>query len=175
MFVDVFDQLVTRIYRYQDSHQSLDHIKDDIYEFLDNNYETYLNASSEERDAIRRFVRKHHTSHQRPNLLALFLIGYVQRASEKIKSTGDKTWLIRGLTVSSMENGILDPRDSTFSLAYLYVMAEEKDLDPKPEFQAFSESSSDEILPGITTSMKELIKTIPNIARRTYNDWKEFS
>ena len=175
MFVEQFDQLVTRIYRYQDSHESLAQIKGDMYEFLDNHCETYLNASSEERDAVRRFVRKHHTSEQTPNLLALFLIGYVQRASKKIKSTGDKTWLIRGLTVSSMENGILDPRDSAFSLAYLYVMAEEKNLDPKPDFQSFAESSSDEILPGKTISMKELIKTIPNIARKTYNDWKEFS
>jgi hypothetical protein len=108
-------------------------------------------------------------------MLVLFLIGYVQMAAKNIKLSNDRTWLLRGLVVSSIENCLLDQRDNTFSLSYLYVMAEEKNLDPKPEFQAVAEISSDEISSGGTVSMKELLNNIPNIARKTYDDWKEFN
>lgn len=174
-FIDQFDQLVIRIYRYQDSHESMGNIKDKIYEFLDQNYDIYLRSSPEERKKIRDLVKKHHTSTESPKMLVLFLIGYVQLAAKNIKLSDDRTWLLRGLVVSSIENCLLDQRDNTFSLSYLYVMAEEKNLNPKPEFQAVAEISSDEISSGGKISMKELINNIPNIARKTYDDWKEFN
>jgi hypothetical protein len=74
-----------------------------------------------------------------------------------------------------MENSLLDQRDDTFSLSYLYVMAEEKNLNPMPEFQAIAELSSDEISSGGIISMNELIKNIPNIAHKRYDDWKEYN
>ena len=175
IFIDQFDQLVTRVYRYQDSHESMGNIKDKIYEFLDQNYDIYLRSSPEERKKIRDLVKKHHTSTESPNMLALFLIGYVQIAAKNIKLSDDKTWLLRGLVVSSIENCLLDQRDNTFSLSYLYVMAEENNLNPKPEFQAVAEISSDEISSGGIISMRELMKSVPNIARKTYDDWKEFN
>ncbi|HET9908696.1 MAG TPA: hypothetical protein VFQ23_18755 [Anaerolineales bacterium] len=91
-------------------------------------------------------------------MLDLFLIGYVQVAAENIQATGDKTWLLRGLVVSSIENSLRDQRDNAFSLAYLYVMAEEKNLNPNSEFHEIAELSSDEISSGGSISMKELIK-----------------
>lgn len=175
IFIDQFDRLVTRIYRYQDSHESMGNIKDKIYKFLHQNYDIYLRSSPEERKKIRDLVKKHHTSTESPNMLALFLIGYVQMAAKNIKLSGEKTWLIHGLVIFSIENCLLDQRDSTFSLSYLYVMAEENNLNPKPEFQAVAEISSDEICSGGNISMKELINNIPNIARKTYDDWKEFN
>ncbi|MEO7840470.1 MAG: hypothetical protein ABIU06_14070 [Anaerolineales bacterium] len=174
-FIDQFDQLVMRIYRFQDSHESISNIKDEIYGFLDQNYETYLNSNSQVRKEIRDLVKKHHTSGESPNFLDLFLIGYVQRAAEKIKTTGDKVWLARGLAVATIEDSLLDQRDSTFSLSYLYVMAEEKDLNPRPEFQAIAEISSDEVSSGGIISMSELMKNIPNIARKQYDNCKEFT
>ena len=174
-FVDQLDRLIKEIYRFQDSRRSMSGIKDEIYKFLDQNYKVYLDSSSKERQEIRELIKKHHTGTETPNLVVLFLIGYVQRASEKIQLTGDKTWLLRGLAVSSMENCLLDQRDNTFSLSYLYVMAEESHLQPTPEFQVVAEMSSDEISSGGIISMRELMKGIPKIARREYDNWKEFN
>jgi hypothetical protein len=174
-FIEQFDQLINRIYRFQYSHESIGDIKDKIYEFLDQNYDVYLTSNPEEREEIRELVKKHHTSPESPNLLDLFLIGYVQTAAKNIETTDDKKWLLRGLAVSSIENSLRDQRDNTLSLAYLYVMAEEKNLNPKPEFYAIAELSSDEISSGGSISMQELINNVPNIARKTYDDWKAFS
>ena len=174
-FLGQFDQLVTRIYRFQDSNESMSNIKDEIYEFLDENHGIYPNSNSEEREEIRELVKKHHTSSETPKMLDLFLIGYVQRAAKQINLTGDKTWLLRGLVVASMENNLLDQRDSTFSLSYLYVMAEERKLDPKTVFQDIAAMSSDEISSGGIIPMSELMRNIPNIAHKTYDDWKKFS
>lgn len=174
MFINQFDQLINRIYRFQDSNESMSHIKEKIYEFLDLNYETYLNSNLEERKEIREFIKKHHTGSETPNFLALFLIGYVQMAGEKIKLTGDRIWLLRGLVAASIENSLLDQRDSTFSLASLYVMAEKQNLNPKLEFQAAAEISSHEPSYVGTISMSELMKNIPDIAHQTYNDWIKY-
>ena len=173
MFMDQFDQLINRIYRFQDSHKSMSDIKDKIYKFLDQNYDIYLKSDPEEREEIREFVRKHYTSSESPNMLNLFLIGYIQTAAKNIQSTGDKTWLLRGLVVSAIENSLRDQRDNTFSLAYLYVMAEERSLNPKPEFQEIAEISSKELSSAGTMSMSELMANIPNIAHKTYNAWKD--
>jgi len=175
LFVEQFDQLVKRIYRYQDSNESMGDIRDAIYEFLNQNYLTYINSNSKQREEIRDLVKKHYASSETPNMLDLFLIGYIQIAAKNIQSTGDKAWLLRGLVVSSIENSLRDQRDNTFSLAYLYVMAEEKNLNPKSEFQAIAELSSKELSSAGTISMSELMKHIPSIARKTYDDWKEFN
>ena len=172
-FVDHLDQFVTRIHRFQDSNESLSQIKDELYGFLDQNYETYLNSNAREREEIRKAIKRHHESNETPNLLDLFLIGYVQRAGKNMTLTSDKIWLIRGLVVSAMEDGIRDQRDTTISLAYLYTTSEERHLNPKLEFQAMAEISSDEISSGGSISMSELLRRIPNIAQKTYNPWKE--
>ena len=96
-------------------------------------------------------------------------------AIESIERTGEKIWLTRGLVVCSIEDSIMDQRDNIIYLSRLYVAAEEKSLNPKPEFQAIAEISSDEISSGGNVSMSELMKNIPNIARTTYENWKEYS
>jgi len=174
-FIEQFDQLINRIYRFQDSYESMSDSKDNIYEFLTQNYDVYLASNPEEREEIRELVKKYHTSSASPNMLDLFQIGYVQVAAENIQATGDKTWLLRGLVVSLIENSLRDQGDSTFSLAYVYVMAEEKNLHPKPKFYEIAELSSDEISSGGSIAIKEMIRNIPNIARKTYDDWKEFN
>ena len=88
VFIEQFDQLVNRSYRYQDTHDCIGAIKDEI---LNQNYEVYLNANLEERKEIREPVKQHHTASESPNLLVLFLLGYVQVAAKQIKLTGDKT------------------------------------------------------------------------------------
>lgn len=172
-FIEQLDQLAKRIYRFQDTEESISNIKDEFYEFLDRNYETYLNSNSKERDEIRKTVKRHYANTETLNMLDLFLIGYIQRAGKNIKLTGDRTWLTRGLVVSAIEDGIRDQRDNIISMAYLYVMADEKNLNPKLEFQAIAEISSKEKSSGGYDSMNELMRSIPDIAQETYNPWKE--
>ena len=174
-FIDQFDQLVTRIYRFEDAHESMSNIRDEIYEFLDQHYGIYLSSNSKEREEIRELVKKHHSSSETPKMLDLFLIGYVQHSAKQINLTGDEKWLLRGLVVASMENNLLDQRDITFSLSYLYVMAEGRNLDPNTAFQAIAEISSDNVSSGGIIPMSELMRNTPNIARKTYDDWKNLS
>ena len=173
-FIEQFDQLINRIYRFQDSQESMRDSKDKIYKFLDQNYDVYLTSNPEERDEIRELVKKYHTSSELPVWLDLYLIGYIQRAAENIQTTGEKIWLLRGLVVASIENSLLDQRDDTFSLSYLYVMAEEKHLNPKAEFQKISEISSKELSSAGTMSMSELMNNISKIAYETYNNWIKY-
>jgi hypothetical protein len=166
MLIDHLDQFITRIYRFQDSNESLGQIQDELYKFLDQNYETYLHSNAEEREEIRKAIRRYYESPGTPNMLDLFLIGYVQRAGENILSTSDRTWLTRGLVVCAMEDSIRDERDNTISLAYLYTTSEEKNLNPRLEFQAIAEIASDEISSGGNISMRELLRSIPDIAQK---------
>ena len=173
-FIEQFDQLIYKIYQFQDSNESMSDKKDKIYDFLDRNYDVYLTSSLEEREKIRELVKNYHMNSEMSGWLDLFLIGYIQRAAENIQTTGDKTWLLRGLAVASIENSLLDQRDDSFSLSYLYVMAEEKHLNPNPEFQKVAEISSKELSLAGTVSTSELMKSIPSVAHKIYNDWKEF-
>jgi len=173
-FIKQFDQLIAKFYQSKDSQESMNEIKDKIYQFLDQNYDVYLTSSSDEREEIRELVKKYHINPELPIWLDLLLIGYIQQAAENIKTTGNKKWLLRGLVVASIENSLLDQRDDTFSLSYLYVMAEERNLNPKPEFQAIAELSSSEISYEGRISMKELIIKVPNIAHETYNGWLKY-
>jgi len=173
-FIEQFDQLIGRIHQFQDSNESMSNKKNKFYNFLDRNYCVYVTSGPVERREIRELVKKYHMSSELSGWLDIFLIGYIQRAAENIQSTGDKAWLLRGLVVASIENSLLDQRDDSFSLSYLYVMAEEQNLNPNPEFQKVGEISSKELSSAGTMSMSELMKSIPSVARKTYNDWKEF-
>ena len=53
-------------------------------------------------------------------------------------------------------------------------MAEEKNLNPQPEFQAMAEISDKEISSAGTSSMSELMNNIPEIAHHTYYDWLKY-
>jgi len=170
-FIKQFDQLINKFYQFQDSQESMNEIKDKIYKFLDQNYDVYLTSSPEECEEIKELVKKYHTNPELPIWFDLLLIGYIQQAAENIQSTGDKKWCFRGLVVASIENSLLDQRDNTFLLSYLYVMDEERNQNPKLEFQAIAELSSDQISYEGRISMKELIIKVPNIAHETYNGW----
>ena len=169
-FLDQFNQVIVSLTNALEASGAIRKFKDELFFFLDKNYELYLSASPEERNEIRKIVKRHFTP-----FLDLFLFSYVQRAIENIERTGEKIWLIRGLVVCSIENSIRDQRDNTTYLSFLYIAAEEKSLNPKPEFQAIAEISSDEFSSGGNVSMSELMKNIPKIARTTYENWKEYS
>ena len=169
-FLDQFNQVIVPLTNALEASGAIRKFKDELFFFLDKNYEFYLSASPEERNEIRKIVKRHFTP-----FLDQFLFIYMQRAIESIERTGEKIWLIRGLVACSIEDSIRDQRDNTTHLSLLYIAAEEKSLNPKPEFQAIAEISSDEISSGGNVSMSELMKNIPNIVRTTYENWKEYS
>ena len=173
-FIDQFNQVIALLTNALESSGSIRKFRDELFFFLDQNHEFYLSASPEERDEIRKIVKRQLTTNETA-FIDSFLFGYMQRAIENIERTGEIIWLTRGLVACSIEDSIRDQRDNTTHLSLLYIAAEEKSLNPKPEFQAIAEISSDEISSGGNISMSELMKNIPNIARTTYENWKEYS
>jgi hypothetical protein len=173
-FLDQYNQVVAPLTNALEASGAIIKFKDELFFFLDKNYELYLSASPEERNEIRKIVKRYLNINE-TRFLDLFLFSYMQRAIESIERTGEKIWLTRGLVACSIENGIWDQRDNTNYLSLLYIAAEEKSLYPKPEFQAVSEISSDEVSSGGNVSMSELMKNIPNISHMEYENWKEYS
>ena len=136
----------------------------EIFDFLDTNYEIYINATPEEREKIRWFVKspskpkslfgKLFQFKQENSQIAHALLIYVkERVIPQLKSTKDVAWLYRGLIAISMDNftGIFDDQDytaypmkgnATFLLADLFVSAEEVGLSPEPIFTEIADVSN---------------------------------
>jgi hypothetical protein len=136
-------------------------LKGEIYNFIDQNYEIYLNATPQECKEIRKAVTNCYYVNERGKFWRffedLFLKYTKERAIPKIQETGDKTWLIRGLVAMSIENSGIDYRDSVLALNDLRKAAVEKNLDPKPEFERVSQISSNEKPRGGDTPMSKLM------------------
>ena len=173
-FIGFLDQLAKNIKESLESSKSIIQVRDEMYELLDKNFEIYINAQTEDRIKIRETIKRQHINNDSAGLFEQFLFGYIHRAIEKLKLTGHNTWLLRGLVVCSIEDSIRDQRDNTFYLSWLYVAAEEKNLNPKPEFQALAEISNNEIPYGGALSTSDLMKKIPDIAHETYNNWIKY-
>ena len=72
------------------------------------------------------------------------LLGFVNRAANQLRATGDARWLELALAGASVENCRRDYRDVLLSLAELYVAAEESGIDPRPEFARIAALSDTE-------------------------------
>lgn len=76
----------------------------EIYEFIDQNYIVYLNATLQECEKIRKSVTDCYYTDSKGKanrfLEDLFFRYARERALPKLKETGDKTWLTRGLVAS---------------------------------------------------------------------------
>ncbi len=133
----------------------------EIYDFLDKNYEVYLNASLEECEEIRKTVTNcyHSDNNGKANrfLEDLFFRYTKEIAIPKLKETGDKIWLTKGLIAMSLENSGIDYRDSIMALSDLRKVANEKNLDPEPEFIRIAKISSNEKPRGGETPMRQLM------------------
>jgi hypothetical protein len=128
-----------------------------IHAFLDELCPAYLEASAEERAAVRGAV-----SDKRGVLSAL--LGYAYRAAQRIQSPADREWLRRGLAAISIENCARDYRDVLLALAELYVVAEEAGLRPRSEFTAVSKLSSRELPRGGDTPMQGMLANFSRYA-----------
>lgn len=121
-----------------------------IYALLDELCPAYLDASAEQRAAVRAAV-----SDKRG--VSGALLGYVYRAAERVRSSVDRGWLWKGLAAISMENCGRDYRDVLLALAELYVAAEEAGIEPRADFKAVSRRSSGEKPRGGRTSMRQML------------------
>jgi hypothetical protein len=121
-----------------------------IYRLLDEMCPAYLEASSEQRAAVRAAV-----SDKRGVLSAL--LGYAYRAARRIQSAADREWLRKGLAAISIEDCSRDYRDVLLALAELYVVAEEAGIKPGSDFKAVSRLSSGEKPRGGDTSVQEML------------------
>ncbi len=133
----------------------------ELYDFIDQNYEVYLNASSQECESIRKAVANCYYVNEKGNfwrfLEDLFLRYVNERAIPKIRETGDKSWLTKGLIAMSIENSGIDNRDSILALSELRKASHEKNIDPNPEFKRVAEISSNEKPRGGETPMSKLM------------------
>jgi len=121
-----------------------------IYELLDELCPAYVEASAEERAAVRAAVS------EKGGVLSA-LLGYAYRAARRIQSPEDREWLRRGLAAISIENCSKDYRDVLLALAELYVAAEQAGMKPGTDFRAMSRLSSDEKPRGGSASVKEML------------------
>jgi hypothetical protein len=122
----------------------------EFFHHIDEHYVDYINATSDERAKIRKFIKGDLFGSKE---IAYALLIYVkERALQKLESTKEVVWLIRGLVAISMENqrtkfvdenytGAYPHGDATLLLADLYVTAKENGIDPKPHFETIAELS----------------------------------
>jgi hypothetical protein len=121
-----------------------------IYRLLDEMCPAYLEASSEQRAAVRAAMS------DKGGVLSA-LLGYAYRAARRIQSPADREWLRKGLAAISIEDCSRDYRDVLLALAELYVTAEEAGVKPGSDFKAVSRLSSGEKPRGGDTSVQEML------------------
>lgn len=133
----------------------------EIYDFIDQNYGVYLNATLQECEEIRKAVSNCYYVNEKGGFWRFledsFLRYVKERAIPKIKETGDKTWLTRGLVAMSIENSGIDDRDSIMALSELRKASREKNIDPNPEFEKIAKISSNEKPRGGEIPMRKLM------------------
>ncbi len=110
---------------------------EEITGFLDKEYIVYLQSAPEDCKRIR-------ASFYGNRRFENFLFGYTRRAVAQLRSTGQDTWLWRGLVSLSLENSGIDYRDTLVGLAELYVNAEIQGILPKPYLEKVASVSSRE-------------------------------
>jgi len=148
---------------------------DELFNFLDINYEAYLHATDSERDEIRALIGD--TLYKGPlgsdrymgNYMALLLFDYVtEHVMAEFKTTSDEKWLTRGLVAISMENCCVDSRDTLTGLAKLYMAAKGKNINPEPAFQRIADVSSRKMPKGGESSVSSMLAAISEYAATNY-------
>lgn len=127
-------------------------LPEEIYSFLDQNIETYLNASDEERNQTRKVCED--------TAFTEFLCKYAYRANEQLKTSKDIIWFTRGVTAISIENFWIDFRDVIQYLHELHNTATKIGVDPHPVLQHISIASSQEIPRGGPVAVSNVLKNL---------------
>lgn len=162
---------------YADRFTDLSQSSSDFFDYFESNYETYISATTEEREKIRSFVKSpskpksflERLFQPKPStsqISSLLLIYVKDRVLPQLKSTKDTAWLYRGLVAISMDDfaGIFDDQayttypmkgDASFLIADLFVTAEEAGITPDSIFKEIAEISSNKNIKYLP--MKELM------------------
>jgi hypothetical protein len=147
----------------------------EIFNFLDVNYDTYLDATDAQRDEIRSLIGD--TLYRGPlgldrymgNYMARLLYDYVtEHVLAEFKTTRHEKWLTRGLVAISMENCCVDSRQTITCFARLYRAAKEKNMDPEPTFQRVAAVSSKKMPQGGESSVSSMLSAIGEYAATNY-------
>lgn len=133
----------------------------EFFDFLDNNYEVYVNTTAEQRREIRTTISNCYDVGNNGSVTRFMedlLMKYLdERVKINLRETTDKRWLLRGLVAISLENCGIDYRDTLTQLVYLYIAAEEASLNPEEDFQAIAKISSHDESRGGSESMSEMM------------------
>jgi len=119
--------------------------RDEAFGFLEELGRAYLEASPQDRRAIRK------AAGENSKLLHL-MREYIARAATFIHSPADVPWLRSGLAVASIEDLRVDFRDDYLALGNLYLAAAHAGIDPLPHFAQAAEISSREKSLGSTST-----------------------
>ena len=162
-----------------DSVISSNNFHNNVCEFLGENYQVYLSASTDEQKNIRKIIKEHNRNDivegdPLSGPLSSILWQYSSRARRQLETSGNDIWLIRGLVAISILDGIHYRPDDEIQLARLFVVAEEKGLNPRPVFQLISELSSNEPTELGEISTSRLIATTPNTAHQTVDEFNKW-
>lgn len=98
---------------------------------------TYLRATPEQREAIRRMFDGRETA-------LWYLLGYTSYAAERIHSNDDVEWVLVGLAAASIQDNRVDFRDTYVSLGELYIRSVKSGVAPGEYFKRVGLLSSKE-------------------------------
>ena len=132
-----------------------------IFNFIEQNYMVYLEATPSECEMIRSAVTNCYYTDEYGKTNRFFEDIFFQYARERaipqLQDTGDKIWLARGLIAISIENSGIDYRDSILALRDLRKAAIKHNIDPESDFTKIAKISSNEKPRGGETPIKQLM------------------
>ena len=152
-----YKELAQDVETFTDQQRAKNDLPKEINAFLDQNFIVYLDSAPEDCEKIR-------VSFNGNRDFENFLFHYTQRAVAQLQITNEEIYLWRGLVSTSLENCGIDFRDTLAWLANLYIIAEEKQLNPSSAFQKVAKISSQKIPRGGPTSMYEIMTNFESYA-----------
>lgn len=156
-----YEQINKAVLAFREERKAKDDLPCEIYDFLDEHIHLYLEASPEERDAIRAVPAGNRDFSE-------IVWGYIVHAKRNLAESGEEDWLLRGVVMISIENLKSDWRDTLVNLASIYVEAERHGLSPQPVLNAVAKASSMEKPKWSDTSMASTLRHF-----RSYGALKE--
>lgn len=146
-----YKQINAAVLAFREEHRAKNDLPGEIYDFLDKNIRIYLEGTPEEQEAIRAVPTGNRDFSQ-------IVWGYIVRAKQNLMETGDEEWLIRGVSMISIENLQIDWRDTLVNLASIYVEAEKHGLKPQRVLSEVAKASSQERPEWSDTSMASILR-----------------
>jgi hypothetical protein len=150
-------ELEQAVETFTDEQKAISDLPKEVNTFLDQNFAAYLDSAPEDCEKIR-------ASFYGNRDFENFLFHYTQRAVAQLQSTNDERYLWRGLVSTSLENCSIDFRDTLTWLANLYIVAEEKQLNPSSAFQKVAKISSQKKPRGGSISVYEIMMNFESYA-----------